>query len=360
MEKDTTPIQVKTFTTNDTTDQPETVWSEETCRLLKDITVSSVAVNGAVKNLLSKIKSSALEMDGGSSFLALRNILMVEYLLNLSQLISTKVSGQSLLGSPAIERIVEVRTYLEKMKPMHLKLKYQIEKAIKAASEKSRESSSNNNPENILSLRPRLEDIQLDDEVKGEKEQEDDASDDESVGDLGQKKMQNSNKYVPPKVASVPYEEDDTSENRKKRQLERAKRHALNSNLMRELMDEFDEVPEEIQELSIGRKKTDRAAAERTRYEEEYFLRLGSTKEKKKKQQQQSALMTIGDLGSTVTRFDDVSALDRSVGDDDSMDIGKKRKKTLSSRKKPLTSKRKKVIPKRILMKQRKGFKKAL
>ena len=332
---------IKTFTGEDVPKEQQ--WTEETCKLLKDITVTSMAVHSTVKDLLGKINSSALDTEQGHSFLQLRNVLMTEYLLNLSQVIATKVSGHSLVDSPAIERAVQVRTYLEKMRPIQMKLKYQIDKAVRAASaQSSRVAKSGPQVDDVLSLRPKLEDIQIDDDDEGGN----------SDGEVSEDTRNKEKKYVAPKVASVPYDEDETGEEKKAKRLERARRRALNSNLMKELMEELDEVPEEIQESTLGRRKADRAAAEMTRYEEEYFTRLTNNKEKKRKKQQ-GALMTVGDLGSAVTQFDDVSALDRGAVDEDEDDKSRrsKRRKTLKS--KASAKKGRKIIPKRVLMRHR-------
>ena len=51
---------------------------------------------------------------------------MVDYLSNLTYVMLRKSFGQSLEDDPSIERLVENRTVLEKMRPIEKKLKYQV------------------------------------------------------------------------------------------------------------------------------------------------------------------------------------------------------------------------------------------
>ena len=70
----------------------------------------------------------------GISFLSLKNMLMIEYLTNLMQVIYLKTTGQKISGDLSIVRLAELRTVLEKTKSIELKLKYQIDKLLKIAS----------------------------------------------------------------------------------------------------------------------------------------------------------------------------------------------------------------------------------
>ena len=58
---------------------------------------------------------------------------MLGYLTDLTLLMSHKLRGRSIEGHPSIERLVEIRTVIEKIRPIDQKLKYQIDKLIKTA-----------------------------------------------------------------------------------------------------------------------------------------------------------------------------------------------------------------------------------
>lgn len=66
--------------------------------------------------------------------------LVYSYLINLVQIMLLKAKGESILppegegGSLAVDRLIELRVVLEKMRPLEMKLKYQIDKLVKAAS----------------------------------------------------------------------------------------------------------------------------------------------------------------------------------------------------------------------------------
>lgn len=53
--------------------------------------------------------------------------------MDLTYIMLQKVKGQSINGDPAVLRLAENRTVLEKMRPIDQKLTYQIDKLIKTA-----------------------------------------------------------------------------------------------------------------------------------------------------------------------------------------------------------------------------------
>jgi len=46
----------------------------------------------------------------GISFLDVKNHLMLSYIMNLTHVMCSKVSGESIRGSPDVDRLVEIRT----------------------------------------------------------------------------------------------------------------------------------------------------------------------------------------------------------------------------------------------------------
>jgi hypothetical protein len=96
------------------------------------------AVNSAAAHV-RHVKDFIQREDGctaedGISLLELKNDLMLNYIINLVQLMLVKVKGQSIDGSPYIDELIEGRVILEKIQPLEKKLKYQIDKLLKAAS----------------------------------------------------------------------------------------------------------------------------------------------------------------------------------------------------------------------------------
>lgn len=113
-----------------------------------------------------------------------------------------------------------------------------------------------------------------------------------------------------PKVNPVEYEYEQ-SELKAKQQdrLEKAKKRAASTALVREFTAQFDEegAPEEVSELSLGQRKTNVQRTEKRQYEEEYFVRLNE--KKRKPGTEQSELLTINQLGDNLTHFQNISAL---------------------------------------------------
>jgi U3 small nucleolar ribonucleoprotein protein LCP5 len=112
-----------------------------------------------------------------------------------------------------------------------------------------------------------------------------------------------SDKYVPPRITSMPYEEDEKSEAQKQR--ERSRKRAINSALIDEWKEEFLDTPIEISQSSRAQKQLSREMKERERYEEENFVRLPVTKEERHRQKR---LSTMGALGEEITSFRGSSA----------------------------------------------------
>ena len=55
------------------------------------------------------------------------------YLINLVQLMVHKVEGQLICEDVCVDRLTEIRTVLEKIKPLDQRLSYQVDKLIKTS-----------------------------------------------------------------------------------------------------------------------------------------------------------------------------------------------------------------------------------
>ncbi|XP_003382464.1 PREDICTED: neuroguidin-like [Amphimedon queenslandica] len=250
----------------------------EYCALLNDIANKANDVNNHVTTLHQYIKRQEFSTEKGISLLELKFHLMLNYLINLVQIMLLKAKGESILpqqegegGSLAVDRLIELRVVLEKMRPLEMKLKYQIDKLVKAASSTGLAVSVNDplnykpNPNNLV---PKIKE-----------------SDGRSIGS-------NPGKYVPPKVRAMPFE-DDTQKEEKKR--EKKRRKALQSSLVEDLADELSEAPREIKEVtrvSYQRKRERADEMEKSKYEEDYFVRMQG----KKRQRTEGMTETIDDL----------------------------------------------------------------
>lgn len=235
--------------------------------LMKDFKVQLSSVMSSVDDL--QVYAREIDMTNGIDFLDAKNTIFLEYIINIVLVILLKLDGVSIKEHPAIERLVEIRTLLEKMRPMEQKLKYQIDKLVKLA--KTGGTSSSGGGADPLSFRPNPENMASKfEEEDGSSEGEEDAS---------------RNVYVPPRVSAVPYE-DDTLEGQRQKHEEKRKVKSLNKSLLKELREEYSETPEEIKadHRHFRKGKGEEKDLEREQYEEENLIRLGQSKKEKRPQ----------------------------------------------------------------------------
>jgi len=200
-------------------------------------------------------------MNKGISFLDVKNHQMLSYLINVAHLIVQKTAGKSINNSLDIERLVELRTVLEKMKPTEQQLKYQIDKLVRIGTGISAEENDplrlKPNPDKLISKLD--DDTQVDDELE--------ASNDKSQV------------YKPAKLVPMFYDGDETSKQRQNRLLEKSKSRMANSAVMRDLYQQYTDGPEEIRDAAgLHRAREDKKDREKREYEENYFVRKSLTK----------------------------------------------------------------------------------
>ncbi|XP_063963899.1 neuroguidin-like, partial [Lytechinus pictus] len=277
--------------------------------LLKGLLEQVSGVTKSVKGIQKKVEDGVTSTAKGVSFLEVKHHLLLSYIMDLTYIMLQKVKGRSINGDPAVLRLAENRTVLEKMRPIDQKLTYQIDKLIKTAT--TGVPAANDplrfkpNPDGLIS--------KLQDEGG-----EEDSDEDE--------KIEKTKKYVPPKVAAMYYDGDETLKERRERQLEKAKKRALSSEMIRELRAEYYDGPEEVRESrSLHRLKEDKEAKEKNEFEEENFMRFPVTKKDK---QRERNLTTMASLDA-LTRFDNISVLDRDIDGD--MDGPPRKKGKMSS-----------------------------
>ena len=142
---------------------------------------------------------------------------MLSYCTNISFYLLLKASGGKVKDHPVIGQLVELRTVMEKIKPLEQKLQYQIDKLVRTA---NTGQASKNDP---LRFKPNPESM-----LKGDMGEEDETEAKDGV-------------FRPTKIAPVPYEEP---QDKKKKQEERLKQKASRSRLLKDLQEEFSERPE--------------------------------------------------------------------------------------------------------------------
>lgn len=238
-------------------------WGDVPSDVVCVIVVQVSAVNQHVDSLRGHAESPEYDTEKGISLLELKTQLLLSYVVNLSQLMLLKTEGHSISGCPAVERLVEIRTVLEKVRPLDQKLRYQIDKLIRTATTGLAGGANDPlcfkpNPSNLVS-----------------KLEEEESSDDEEGEGSGQPKP-----YVPPKMVAMPYAEEGGG--KQQREEERQRQKALRSSLVRELRSELMGAPEEIHDTGGGlrRQKEVHQEKEQEMYEEDNFIRLSAKRRK--------------------------------------------------------------------------------
>lgn len=253
--------------------------------LLNEMNVSAQHVATLVDNMIQKVRKGELTTDQGLSFLEMKYNMLLSYLINLTYVVLRKCSGEKIMGDPCIDRLIEIRTVLEKIKPIDQKLKYQIDKLVKSAVAESAlddPTSFKANPENLI-----------------DKDALNSGSDtDEAVSAGAERKR--SDIYVAPKLSALHYTGDETSKERTKHLQERTKKLALSNSIMQDLREEYLDTPLEISQSSRAQQVLSKQQQERQEYEEEYMTRLPISKTEKHKKRQ---LTTLGSLGDEITDF---------------------------------------------------------
>lgn len=133
--------------------------------------------------MIQKVRKGELSTDQGLSFLEMKYNMLLSYLINLTFVVLRKCSGEKIEGDPCIDRLIEIRTVLEKIRPIDHKLKYQIDKLVKTA-------VTGTNANDPTTFRPNPENL-----IDGS----------ESDDDSDAKEKSKSDVYVPPKLSAVHY-----------------------------------------------------------------------------------------------------------------------------------------------------------
>lgn len=285
--------------------------------LLSTITSASKEATTSLNSVVKKLEQKELNVSNGISILDVKYQCKLMYLSNLAYLVMKRLHGKTINQDEAVERLVELRVVLEKIRPLEQKLKYQIDKYIKIA---TRGETDPNDPTSFKANPAMMNDASdnEDEETDKKKKKKKDKEDGEDKPGI----------YKPPRLSSVHYDGDETKSEKQARSLERARKRALSSNLMQELKEEYLDRPMEYSHSSSNTLKNVISAREQARqdYEETYFTRLPLEKRAKKSQFHQ---MTLNSIGDQVTRFEDLSVL--HGGD---YEPAKKRKKAVEGKKK--------------------------
>ncbi|KAL4616843.1 neuroguidin [Arapaima gigas] len=292
--------------------------------LFSSLTQQVAAVTSHVQSLIKRVKDGVFPTAAGLSFLDLRYQLLLFYLQDVTHLMSIKAEGSSIKNSSALHRLVTIRTVLEKMRPLDQKLRYQVDKLVRTAVTGSLAANDplhlRPNPENLISKLSESEES----EDEGRAAAEKCVKSEPSVG---------SKKYVPPRIAPMHYEGDETEADRQKELAEKRRRAALRSSVIQELRQQYSDAPEEIRDRrDFQTERQSREELHRKEYEESMMVRLAVTRQDRTARKR--GMMGMSSQLSSITRFSDITALTGGDGQDtDATHPRKKKKKQLKKKK---------------------------
>eukprot|EP00937_MAST-01D_sp_MAST-1D-sp2_P002259 g2259.t1 len=264
--------------------------SPELVDLLQDLKEKMGEVQDQIEPLLARVGAGQLPTGGGLSYLEVKHQLLLNYCVNVVFYLLLKARGKSVQRHPVVTQLVEMRAIMERLRPLDRKLKYQVDKLLKAA---SRGQLPDMHADDPLRHRPRPEQLRA--QGAGEKDEEDE-EDDDGEGRTGAGAV-----YQAPKSGAVPYDLDERADTRARREAEKRVRRLGRSTMLRELREDMSDAPREVRERAYKDRRVEEEEEEKRVHEEERFVRLTATrkeKQRKKHLEREAARVdTIADVG---------------------------------------------------------------
>eukprot|EP00127_Corallochytrium_limacisporum_P000858 Clim_evm1s28 gene=Clim_evmTU1s28 len=250
--------------------------SPEFLGLLDELKQGIETVRTQLQPVKDRLRKEKPQIQKGLTLLDAKYHLLLMYCMDIVFYMTLKAEGKSVKNHPVISHLVEVRTALEKTRPLDDKIKYLVNRLLNADSRKIAQISASMlrpNPDALVAKdRADFEDGEIEEEAT----------------------------YRPPKLAAVQFE--DTGKDAAKRREEQRRRLNMRSDVLRDVQEEFDEAPKEITTSTLyqgERESEDEDEREhRRRYEEENFTRITLPKKKTTaKKRNADDLQTLADFG---------------------------------------------------------------
>eukprot|EP00249_Psilotum_nudum_P015663 c25455_g1_i3 orf=438-1466(-) len=255
-------------------EQTEVVTSDrlQLVGLLTELREGLDELRNKMEPLQKKVKEGCYATKDGISYLEAKHMLLLCYCQSIVFYILLKAEGRSVRDHPVISRFIEIRLFLEKIRPIDKKLRYQIDKLLKLAKGTPLITEENGSglafeSKNGLRYKP---------------------NPDMLVPKVDPHAVETGGVYRPPLIAPTAMAEEKTR-NRKlksweeKVSLQRASRSAF----IKELANELEGRPEEVKEIIGTESKEVLREKERLEarawQEEQLFTRVPLTKSEKQK-----------------------------------------------------------------------------
>ncbi|KAG5034502.1 hypothetical protein AAZV13_04G088100 [Glycine max] len=280
---------------NDDSKQKE---APQLAALLKEMKEGLDTVRHKIQSLTAMVKEGLYPTADGFSYLEVKNLLLLNYCQSLVYYLLRKAKGLSIEDHPVVRSVVEIRLFLEKIRPIDKKQQYQIQKLMQASENAIRSDILNKEPvasnksEDASKYRP---------------------NPDMLVSKVDLTSQADNEYYQPVKFAptSMDLEKSSKHERNALRREKEILKQAKQSDYLRTLMNDMEERPEEIRDFEGASREVDRYIAkmdERARQEEELFTRVPLTKQERKREKYLKKSRN-GLQGLTESFYDEIKTL---------------------------------------------------
>ncbi|KAL5370558.1 nuclear protein [Cryptosporidium parvum] len=269
-------------------------------------------------NLVKTKEGSGLVTEKGMEYLDSKNTLLLMYIGYLCYYMMLKTSPDiNIKEHPILLRLVTLRTMMEKLKPIDVKLQPQIDRILELAEKSSQ-------VDNFLSSAPRPDRFVFEDEDNDNSDIEENEI---SKHDLGDEFDESTNidsdvelteedsdggkgVYKAPKNLPVEFNDKKLSKTEKMmKELERERQRLLRTDIIRQMRSSIHEGPEEVGKEEAEQlpqlERLQRQIKERINFEEDNMMRLPKTKKDKREEKLYKRLMSQVEGG--VNTLDDLA-----------------------------------------------------
>jgi hypothetical protein len=153
--------------------------------LVQELKIKLADVRSSVDPIVRRVEEKEMPTEKGVSYLEVKHQLLLSYCINMVFYLLMKVEGKSVRNHPVLHQLVEIRTTLERLRPLDGKLKYQIDKLLKLQDQGAAPLDLDDDEDGSLNFKPNPQNMLT----------------------KGAESGQNSDVYQPPKLSATPFEE---------------------------------------------------------------------------------------------------------------------------------------------------------
>lgn len=216
-----------------------------------------------------QVQSGGLVTEQGVSYLEAKHLLLLQYSMHIVFYLLLKAEGRPVQDHPVINKLVQIRSYLDKIRPIDKRLAYQIDRLLQAARavrDAAAPQPATPTRDDPMAFAPNP-DALMPADAQGEEAPVQGAA---------------AGVYRPPRINPTAMEDDpDHPANaRRERRAAHLRHKAMRSDMVRELMAEVEGAPEELGAGGGGRLSSGAAVREQqrrnkiTEVEEELMTRI--------------------------------------------------------------------------------------